>query len=356
VLRRDLPFKWFKSEWYDTVNPFGDIRQIQYRTLWTFDMENDVLIHTNRNGRRKLPLPLLVERTVSLDDMQIPGLPFPQLLRPTKVLERQVWESKVEVGERVRAFSHRLLRDFSYQWRHILRNEYNIKTLHILAKAVISLSTLHFDIYEEIGKRAYNPTGKQSYVWITDFPAWEPFLSATDIVLIGKVHVIICMSLEEGLSKAREHVAHQKLAGHAYRSGCDEPNYMILSIKQIMLCRIPNDDTLEYTNPELLLNGNSDAEYLPERALDYLIWGTPLQSLPIEVQDRVLDYVSAGGVAAKKTGCVLGIGTAFSWKCGSLDIILQEFWRRRHLGSPVQSQLWLNTHKIGLVYRAERNN
>lgn len=323
-------------------------------------MENDVLIHTNRHARRKLPLPLLLKQTVSVDDMQILGPPVPRLLRPTDVFEGQVWEPKVKVDERVRAFSHRLLRDFNHQWRHILRNEYSSKTLRILAKAVIRLATLDFDIYEETEERHYNPTGKPEYVWVMKLPAWEPFRSTADIVLIGKVHVVICMSLEEGLSKARE---HQKLTGHTCPSDCLEPNYMILSVKRIMLCRITKDGTFECTKPELLLNGDPEAEYLTERALDYLIWGsntgikpvsTQLQLLPIEVQDIILDYVSAGDVAARKIGCILGVGSPFSWKCGPLNINLQEVWRRRHIESPVESQLWFNGHKIGLVYSVKR--
>jgi hypothetical protein len=68
-------------------------------------MENNVPMHTIRHGRRKLPLPLLLERTVLFDDMQSICPPFPQLLQPTVMLEGQAWEPKIEIDERARAFS-----------------------------------------------------------------------------------------------------------------------------------------------------------------------------------------------------------------------------------------------------------
>jgi len=325
-------------------------------------MEKDELIHSNRYGHRKLSFSLLRTRPVALADMELIGPPFLQPPHPTISLEGQLWNPDIEVDRRVRAFSHRLLRDFNYQWRHILRNEYNSTTLRVLAKAVIRLSTFDFDVREEGGKGS-EPSPTFSHVGITTLPAWEPFSSAIEVVLIGNVHVVICVSLEEGLLKAQDHVAHQKPKSHIRCSSCLEPNYMILSIKHIMLCRITNEDILEYTNPELLFNGNSDPEFLSDRALDYLLWGTrtgikaisiPLQSLPTEVQDNILQHVSFGPVAGAKIGCIFSLGSPFLWKYDSLDIKLIDTIRDGEVRDPVESTVYFDGVEVGIVYKRKR--
>lgn len=51
----------------------------------------------------------------------------------------------------MRAFAHRLLRDFHHQWRHILRNNYNLVTLRVFSRAMIRISTLDFEAHENTG-------------------------------------------------------------------------------------------------------------------------------------------------------------------------------------------------------------
>ncbi|KAF1959408.1 hypothetical protein CC80DRAFT_406620, partial [Byssothecium circinans] len=350
ALRKDLPFTWNKEEVYDTVNPFGDPRQGDFESLWTFDIDNDTLLHTNRYRRTQISLALLRDRPVTLADMTYLGPPVPSPVDPTAGLTEPYWKPQVQVEPRIRAFAHRILCDFNHQWRHILRSNYNTITLRVLARAIIRLSTLRFDVHEETGSR--HGTGS-NYVWITRLPWWEPFQD--DIIPVGDVYVVVCPSIQEGISMVQEHSK-----SHTEGSLRQRERYMVLSVKHIMLCRATGPDKLEYTAPEPLFNGNHSVGPPSVLALDYLLWATascipsistPLQLLPIEIQDIILSYASAGTVAAARIGCLLGIGSPFLWMDGPLRVCLMETCTIRPVGVPVESQAWIDDKSVGIVYR-----
>jgi hypothetical protein len=362
ALLSEIPFKWNDDEYYDTVNPFGDLRQIDYDALWTFDIANDVLRYTNCSRCSHISLSLLRRGGVSLADMEALGGPVPDPLTPTFDPATQYWEPQVEKDDRTRAFTNRVLLDFNHQWRHILRNRYNSTTLRVLARAIIRLATLDFEVREETGGR-HGQRG--SYVWITKLPPWEPF--AENIVPVGNVNVVVCQSLDEGLAMAQEHFSsHEKKTTEratAILSMQNELHYMVLSIKHIMLCHASDSTKLKHTAPEALFNGNHGTGHPSELALDYLLWATasarrvirtPLQSLPVEVQDMILEHVSAGTVAAAKVGCSLGLGSPFLWKDGPLSLTLEETWTFRMPGMPVESQIWFGEQRSGIVYLGRR--
>lgn len=266
------------------------------------------------------------------------------------------WKPQIKVNERIRPFLHRILRDFDYQWRHIFRNNFNYMTLRVLARAVIWLSTLQFHIHEETEERGRGPRG--FYIWVSQLPKWEPL--EANVLYVGKVHVVLCQSMQEGLSTAQQHATSHGSDNTTTSVETPYPDYMILSVKHIMLCHIASSTTLECTTPVRLFNGNHGVGPPSDLALDYLLWATataripissPLQSLPIEVQNIVLKYVSAGPVAAAQLGYLLDLGTPFAWNDGSLDIELQETYTRRNPFSPVESQVFLGEHKSGLVYK-----
>ncbi len=359
ALHKSLPFKWNNDEKYDTVNPFGDPRQLQYHALWTFDTQNDVLRYTNCDGCSQIPLTLLRERAISLADMESLGGPVPLPSGPAFKSEMPYWKPQVKVDDRIRAFTHRLLRDFHYQWRHILRNRYNSVTLRVLARAIIRLSTLDFDVRQNTG--GHGPRGV--HVWITQLPAWEPFEAS--VVRVGNVCVVLCQVIQEGLSIVQQRVLSQDFSTTESPSTTDhskaQAHYMILSVKHIMLCYATSPNLLQHTAPEPLFNGDYGIGPPSDLALDFLIWATasarpsiftPLQSLPIDVQDMILNYVSIGTVVTAKIGCLLGLGSPFSWKDGLLKITLEERYSIRPSGSSVESQVWFGEHKSGIVYLA----
>lgn len=355
ALRKELPFHWYDGHPYDTINPFGDARQSQYRSLWIFDTQKDLLHHINRSHRSQMPLSLLRVRLVSMADMELLGGPVPTPLTMETELDlgASYWKPSFEIDERLRAFGHRLLRDFDHQWRHILRNNYNSTTLRVFANAIIRISTLDFEIKENTG--GHGPRGV--HVWITQLPSWEPL--KTEIARIGNVYIVLCQEIQEGLSTAKRHLSSLDLK--TVDAAKSAANYMVLSVKHIMLCRASSPTSLVNTAPEPLFNGRYCSESPSDLALDYLIWATastrplivtPLQSLPVEVQDMVLNYVSVGTVDAAKVGCLLGIGTPFLWRDDSLRITLEERHVIRPSGSSVESQVWFSEHKSGVVYLA----
>ncbi|KAH9865885.1 hypothetical protein J1614_009472 [Plenodomus biglobosus] len=354
ALHKHLPFTW-NDKRYDTVNPFGDPRQLQYHALWTFDTQNDMLRYTNADVFRQIPLALLRERgTGSLADMESLGGPVPALPEHTFDLEKRYWEPHAKVDSRTRAFAHRLLRDFNHQWRHILRNNYKFVTLRVLASAIIRLSTLDFNVQENTG--GHGPRGV--HVWITQLPAWNPVEGA--IMHVGRACVVLCQDLHEGLSIVKQRVAARELSTIEDSSTTDsvekQPHYMILSVKYIMLCHGTDLASLKHTAPVLLFNGDQGVGPPSDIALDYLLWATtsarplivtPLQWLPMETQDMILKHVSVGTVVAAQVGCMLGLGSPFLWEDGPLKVTLEERHVIRPSGSSVESQVWFGGEKSG---------
>jgi hypothetical protein len=343
ALHKDLPFQWCKEALYDTVNPFGDMRQVDYKTLWTFNIVNGTLLYTNRHCSSKIRLDYLRSRPISLPDFEYLGPPVPSLLHLTMSSSMPYWIPDIQVDERTRAFSHRILCDFNHQWRHIIRNNYNIITLRVFARALIRLATLQFEVREETRSR-HGIRG--NYVWITDLPKWRPF--EANIVLVGKVYVITCHSVLDGISMAQKHANCQE---YKFK---ERANYMVLSVRHIVLCRV-SPYQFEYTTPLLLLNGDQKPSSL---ALDYLIWATAdeypitrLHILPCELQNNILQHATIGPVAAARLGCVLGLGSPFVWKDCSMKISLEETYTNRTEWSPVESQLWFQESQVGIVYR-----
>ena len=189
--------------------------------------------------------------------------------------------------------------------------------------------------------------------------------STADIVRVGTVWIVLCQDIQAGLSTVRQHVASREISTtespSTTNSGEAQAHYIILSVKYIMLCHATGLASLKHTAPEPLFNGDYGIGPPSDLALDYLIWATasarpsiftPLQSLPIEIQDIILNYVSVGTVVATKVRCLLGLGSSFSWKDGPLKVTLEERYLIRPSGSSVESQVWFGEHKSGIVYLA----
>lgn len=185
---------------------------------------------------------------------------------------------------------------------------------------------------------------------------------------VGNVYVLPCEEIKEGLSMAQEHLLSQKFntteSSSTSDTGTAQANYMILSVRHIMLCRASGQNSLEYTAPEPLFNGDFDTGPPSDLVLDYLIWATAsarpsistsLHSLPIEVQNLILSYLPGGTVVAAQIGFLLGLGSPCLWKDGPLIVELQEKYHTRPSGSPVESHIWFDGHKSGIVYRAKRS-
>lgn len=291
--------------------------------------------------------------------MKLTEGPIPVPVEPTFDSETPCWKPHIGVDDTTHAFLHRLLRDFHYRWRHILRNNYDFKTLRALSRAIIPISTLDFEVHENTG--GHRRLGV--HVWITESPAWKLFES--DLVRVGTVWVVLCQDIQDGLSKAQQHVASLGIdtteSAGVTTSSEARVNYMILSVKHVMLCHATERASLKYTAPEPLFNGDYGTGPPSDLALNYLIWATAsprpsistaTQSLPIEIQDMILGYSSIGTAVAAKLGCMLGLESPFSWRDGPLKVILEERFTVRPRGCLVETEVLFDEQKSGVVYIA----
>lgn len=309
------------------IDPFGYNRETYFQTIWTLDMERDILVYQNADGRKSVPLSLLREHAVTLSDLKAMAVP-----RPVAELEGPYWEPHVDISHRMRSLTHRLLSDFNYRWAYLLRSDFRDATLRRLARGVICLSALDFHTSRVPAKNDKNWYGPLDYHYgyngkPTALPAWDPFEPKSDIIYIGTKCVILCQSVREGLSIARQHAFSRPIKEFGNSKG---PHYMILSVKHIVLACVPAPGSLWHTAPEPLLNGDSTTP-LSEVALDYLVWATTysidfssnrLQAFPVEIQDLIVDHLAEDAISRAKIGCSMGLGSTFSWRGDGRDITI----------------------------------
>ncbi len=259
------------------------------------------------------------------------GPPVPPLTAPT-FNSSTLWKPDVQVDERSSAYLYRILHDFNRKWRHVLRNEYNNTTLRVMARAVIRLATLDFEVRENDSETDYGGQWVRSY----NLPKWKPFDS--DIVSLRDVVVVICQSPHEGLSKANDHAKQNRQTSSIVES---RPQYMLLSIKHIMLCKCPTKlgEPLIHTVPEPLFTGDPNSPP-SDLALSYLLWAlststkvisTLMRRLPIELQDQILSPLCAGPVARAHLGCLLSAGSSFSWNHRGVAVKLEKVRRQTYI-------------------------
>jgi hypothetical protein len=148
ALSKPLPFGWFDIEYYDTIYPFDDDRSDGYHAMWTFDAVEGVLRYTNHKCSRQISFAALRQRPVAFHEPQPVNIPVVSIpaIGPAFGPDVAFWQPPVEADVRERAFTHAVLRDSHHQWRHILRNDYILVTLCHLARAVIRIACLDFEV------------------------------------------------------------------------------------------------------------------------------------------------------------------------------------------------------------------
>jgi hypothetical protein len=116
--------------------------------------------------------------------------------------------------------------------------------------------------------------------------------------------------------------------------------YLVMSLRHIVLCRYSGTN-LGWTQPEPFLNRRNP---ISDRALDLLLSAIParlsktaIHTLPIEIQDWILRHISHGLVEPAKIGCILGLGSPFTWKDGKMVVETERVHTHRTDGSPVKS-------------------
>lgn len=169
-LHEMLPFKrWRCMIQLILLMIFEVLSTIHFRPLTSLTMYCSIQITTLAAA---FHLHFSGSAAVTLAKFQSLGPSVPSYIEPVD-LQMPCWNPQFKVDERTRAFTYRLLRDFNPQWRHIFRKKYNSVTLMMLARAIIRLLTLDFEVYEETKERHSGPRGQ--YMWATDLPGWKPF-------------------------------------------------------------------------------------------------------------------------------------------------------------------------------------
>ncbi|KAI8723148.1 hypothetical protein NCS52_00170000 [Fusarium sp. LHS14.1] len=348
ALERGTRLVW--EDVYDCVNPFGDRRGGAFSSVWTFDLDKDVLILETEDQLSVAPLEIGRQRPLSLDDFKLLDLPQPPLEQPS--LPGPYWEPEVYQRPREKTFLGRVLRDFAYTWRHVLRRQMNTMTFMKLAYATLWISTMDFTIRERTGFEHITEGG--AYVWLVDLPNWET--PKATLVKAGSTWFVLAQDIQDGLEMVRRHAeGHSSLKSPTV----NVVTYAILSLWHLTLCKAKGNG-IAWTKSEALF-GESPAS---DDAIDMLLWATNtarhaklepsrLNLLPTEIQDRILYQATTSLVASGKLGCELGLGSPFSWVDRGAKIRVEERKRHRFESSPVESQIFFDGVMSGLSYKQE---
>ncbi|KAH8670140.1 hypothetical protein BGZ60DRAFT_486172 [Tricladium varicosporioides] len=346
ALKSGLKLRWEQP--YDIIIPYGDIRHTRFETIWKFDLDKDQLIFNKDGGNNGcLALSVLRQRPFTFDDFETCESPTAPNCDPFTAFSRPYWQPVLYVPQRKVAFTRQVLEDFNFQWRHILRYRYNDLTFRKIVQAILHIATFNFGV-KELTEPRQGLGG--ALVGPLDLPEWDPL--ETRIVLVGRVWCVASHNPAEGLPLVREHLQEHGDTQQATSS----KRYLIMSVRHLILCRL-NQGKLEWTRPIPFLNG---IDPVLEQAVEILLAATsnytlktPIHLFPIELQTRILRYMSQGPVNAARVGCILELGLPFAWKDGQMDVRLETVHKNRHFGTPVESQVWFGDHFSGVAYRGD---
>ncbi|KAF1358979.1 hypothetical protein EJ07DRAFT_122120 [Lizonia empirigonia] len=340
VLYSQVARDWHQQD--DLVTPFNDRRWTHVRAVWTFDLDRDILRLDQRDRNLWVPLNLVRQRSITISDFE-PYEPPPTLAKHAlqSVYPAPSWKM------RRKAFVSRILADFAFQWRHVLCGRYNNSTFRRLANAIVRIVTVDFTVEEATLSR--QGTGG-FLVWIDNLPEWG--FASGHIVRVGGTSIVICQHAPHAVTLVRKDFAKQiqSTPGSAEKS----LTYLILSVRELILYRI-NSELERYTEPKRLFDGMHPPS---DEAIELLLQATqtsastaPLRKLPVELQDAILDKVSAGPIESARVGCLLDAGSVFTWKCGNRNIEREEGRRSRTPWTPVESHIWFGGYPSGIAYK-----
>ncbi|KAH7395440.1 hypothetical protein BKA64DRAFT_643277 [Cadophora sp. MPI-SDFR-AT-0126] len=350
----------------DVVKPFGDRRK-NLRFVCTFNLDQDCLVYSDEDGHIQLPLARL--RKTPSDPPQrsdftpfdVPSPPQPDFDSFTPPYHK----TSAPICKRRFEFVSRVLADFADQWRHILRSCYTDSIFRRLAKAIIDIATCNFRVEEKfLREHIY---GRFRYVDVLDVPSWEPYDG--HLFRVGRTTVVLNQDLNTALDMAKDEV---KKSSKVMKPGdeFEQHMYLLLSVRHIILCHVDSKGSISYTAPTALMDPPTtpmDGIDLPSpTAINLLLQAlsparpppyTPIHNLPLELQDRILLYVSHGPIEAARLGCTLGLGSPFNWmrpidwprREGPVQLLLTPSHRSE--GTPVESKIYFGDVFSGVSYR-----
>jgi hypothetical protein len=282
-----------------------------YQDVIVFDFQKLLILIYDAHGVRSLPFETIAKRSVTIADFayQCSAVvdPSEQLVETAPNNER--WDPKVCIDRRNRRFLESMLNAFGLTWSHILSTNYNIQTIKVMTKAIIELASNSFTIHEQTEK--VKPPQNWPRVG-EDLPQWDAIAEAD--FLIGDVRFIVCQIVRDGQLRA---CAMAQSIDLELNSG--RPHFVIFSVRHIMLARVTQDRKLNFTMAQQFFIG--ERNYPTSMGIKYLFWATekirpyvstPLQNLPLEIQNCIMDHVSEMLMVSAQLGCILGIGFSYN--------------------------------------------
>lgn len=298
------------------MHPFGDERQ-RFISICTIDFDQDLIAFSDESGHIQLPLARLREpdseppQRSEFRSFEIASPPTLDLLAFSPPYQKLT----TFIPQRRLAFASRILTDFAHQWRHILRSSYADSTFRRLAKAVISIATNSFHTQELSTRMQVDYYDRRPQV--LKLPTWAPYESQS--FTVGRTKVILNQDLRTALEIVKKKV--EEIGKPLNTSNCTEQRtYLLLSMRHILVCHVDAAGNFSHTAPKAFMDGITPPSIsaielflqvlLPSRLPPH----TPVHNLPLEIQDRILYHVSAGPIEAARLGCILGIGSPFTWR------------------------------------------
>ncbi|KAK2690591.1 hypothetical protein QWA68_010200 [Fusarium oxysporum] len=240
TLERGIDLEW--EDLYDLVNPFGNTRGRSFNSVWTFDLDKDVLFLTKHDKLCSAPLSLARDRLRTLDDFELVRSPTEEIVEEITV-PAPYWDLQLDFNQRKKAFLGRILRDFGHTWRHLLRREINNTTFMKLAYAVSWIISMDLGLVERTGFEHVCGRGGR-YIGAADLSRWDAPDKA--IVQVGSRWFVLARNIRKGLAMIREHMEnHAAIADTTIGT----VRYAILTLRRIACCKV-HDGDLVYTRPE----------------------------------------------------------------------------------------------------------
>jgi hypothetical protein len=247
TLYSDFARKWHEQD--NVVYLFHCPKNIHVVTVWTFNLDNDFLRFEKRDQCRWAALSIVRQRPLTTSDFDLYEPSTPPGLTRTQPYEGTTLKRQNSTRlERRKALVFRILTNFAFQWSHILCGPYNNSTFWRLARAIISIVTLDFNVAESaIPRSGYGGL----LVRKDSLPEWDPL--SEGIVRIGRTPIVICQHISDAITLIRANFAEQELV--ALETGSPIPEegiaYLIFSERTILLYQINGDS-----------EGHTEAEYL----------------------------------------------------------------------------------------------
>jgi hypothetical protein len=235
-------YRTFEGKWHqqdDVVHPFyghrcdADRRYMQVETVWTFNLDEDLLRCDKANYHGQISLALTRRTPVAMSTFEPYALPA----RPDAIstfFKEASWTPirqgvDLSLLQRRKARVSRLVGDFALQWKHVLHGPYNNITFRRLAYAVIRLVALDFIVVEYNSPR--HSTGGM-LVQLQDLPKWSPW--SGDIIRHGAVSIVMCQHTPHATSLIRADFK-KWLRSNSKNTMDAARTYLVLSMQDVFL-------------------------------------------------------------------------------------------------------------------------